>query len=297
MTPHPHIPVERRLASGDVRNRQDGRCGQRRAPRLLRWGVTRDSTPAPPRSLPRRLLRGAVLALAVIVVIAVIAGAVAHDPRPAANPSPEADAMAQRMVAAVGGEAWEQAGAAAWGVFGHEYVWDRERGYVEFRDGARRVLLRTGDQSGLAYRDDARLGGEEAADELSRAWRFFCNDSFWFNPVVKAFDPGPTRSIVTVDGEEGLLVSYGEGGVTPGDAYLWLLGPDGRPRAWRMWVSILPVGGVRTSWEGWQELDGGVWIATRHGGGPLGFEIERPRVGPNASSVAADGEDPFSALE
>ena len=98
------------------------------------------------------------------------------------------------------------------------------------------------------------------------------------------------------DGEESLLVSYASGGLTPGDAYLWRVGPDGTPTAWKLWVSILPIGGVETSWEGWVTLDTGARISTRHAG-PLGLTLELTDVeGAATLDALVDGPDPFAPL-
>jgi hypothetical protein len=37
----------------------------------------------------------------------------------------------------------------------------------------------------------------------------------------------------------------------PGDSYV-VRRPKLQPKAWRMWVSIIPVGGLETTWEDWK---------------------------------------------
>ena len=57
---------------------------------------------------------------------------------------------------------------------------------------------------------------------------------------------------------------YLDGGVTPGDEYLWFVDKDGLPTGFKMWVKIIPIGGVYASWQNWITLKGGARIATEH---------------------------------
>ena len=191
-----------------------------------------------------------------------------NEPRPEGEPGPEADALARSMEAAVDKEAWDRTGAVRWSFFErHHYVWDRDRNLVELRWGDSRALFRTGDRKGRAWHSGSEQTGGDATEALSAAYAYWINDSFWLNPVVKFFDPGVERSLVKLDdGRDALLISYSSGGVTPGDAYLWIPGDDGRPEAWRMWVQIIPIGGIETSWEGWTELATGAKVSTQHEG-------------------------------
>ena len=210
--------------------------------------------------------------LAVILVVGIVGVVVVmysvSDPRPEGRPGPEADALARKMEAAVGKDAWDRTGAVRWSFFEqHHYVWDRQRGFVEVVWGDSRALFRTADKTGRVWKEGVEQSEDDAAEALRTAYAYWINDSFWLNPVVKFFDPGVERSIVTLDdGRETLLVSYSSGGVTPGDAYLWIPGEDGLPEAWRMWVQIIPVGGIETTWEGWIELSTGAKVATQHEG-------------------------------
>ncbi len=210
--------------------------------------------------------------LAAILVVGVLAVVVfvytMNEPRPEGRPGPEADELARSMEAAVDKDAWDRTGAVRWSFFErHHYVWDRQRGLVELRWGESRALFRTADQTGRVWREGVEQNEEDAREALRTAYAYWINDAFWLNPVVKFFDLGVERSLVELDdGREALLVSYTSGGVTPGDAYLWIPGPDGLPAAWRMWVQIIPVGGIEVTWEGWVELETGAKVATQHEG-------------------------------
>lgn len=117
---------------------------------------------------------------------------------------------------------------------------------------------------GVATKAGEPLAGPELDARLSYAWAAWANDSFWLNPIPKLFDAGVTRQLVELDGERALLVRYSEGGVTPGDSYVWFADADGTPKAWRMWVAVNPVPGLKATWEDWKDLRSGARVATRH---------------------------------
>jgi len=208
----------------------------------------------------------AILILGLVALVA--AGYSANDPRPEGQPGPEADALARSMEAAVHKGAWDKTGAVRWSFFDqHHYVWDRDRDLVELQWGDSRALFRTGDRTGRVWSRGTEQLDADAEEALRAAYAYWINDSFWLNPVVKFFEPGVERSLVKLDdGRNALLVSYTSGGVTPGDAYLWIPGPDGMPASWRMWVQIIPIGGIETTWEGWVELATGAKVSTQHEG-------------------------------
>jgi len=88
---------------------------------------------------------------------------------------------------------------------------------------------------------------------------------FWLSAPYKLHDPGVNLSLAKdADGKEGLLVQYDSGGVTPGDSYLWYLDETGLPTGYKMWVNIIPVGGVYASWSDWKSVEGGTRLSTEH---------------------------------
>ncbi|MDA8019838.1 MAG: hypothetical protein MPN21_20545 [Thermoanaerobaculia bacterium] len=204
-------------------------------------------------------------------------------PLPEMAPSAEADALARAMMESVNHEAWLRTGAVEWVFAGqHVHKWDRERGLAlvawEVREEGEPRLIEVffdlDSRQGIVFQDRVEITSasqsEQRSEWLRQAWEYWVNDSFWLNPVAKLFDEGTTRGLISPQQGEfdedlrGLLVSYGSGGVTPGDSYLWLVDSNDRPVAWRMWTKILPIQGVETSWEGWQELATGAVVATRH---------------------------------
>jgi len=59
-------------------------------------------------------------------------------------------------------------------------------------------------------------------------------------------------------------VTYTSGGSTPGDSYLWLLEDSGKPRAYKMWTSILPIQGLEASWSDWTTTESGAQLPLGH---------------------------------
>jgi len=237
--------------------------------------------------------------LLAIIALVFVLWFVNNEKQPVGQPGPEADQMANSMMEAVNQPAWDSTRYLAWTFAngGHTYFWDKERNFVKVNWGGNEVLLNTKTVTGLAWQKGTEVNGQEANNLVQKAWGYFCNDSYWLNPMVKAFDPGTERSIVKLqDGREGLKVQYMTGGVTPGDAYVWILDKNNRPVAWKMWVKIIPLGGIENSWEGWQTLSTGAEIATTHTffGKPMEM-VSNVKAG----MVLADfglSEDPFLRL-
>ncbi len=216
------------------------------------------------------------------------------EPRPSGDEGQEAEALAARMEEAVDIVGWARTGAVRWTFNGeNEHLWDRRRGLVRVRWDDVEVLLHEGGQSGRAYRGGAEVTGRAGFELRVRANAAWVNDSFWLNPVAKIHDSGVTRGLV---GDDQLLVEYSDGGLTPGDAYLWAVDDDGFPTSWRLWVSILPIGGVEVSWEDWVRLETGARISTRHEG-PAGITLEITDVeGAATLRELVGATDPFAAI-
>ncbi|MEM6797550.1 MAG: hypothetical protein AAF725_26515 [Acidobacteriota bacterium] len=237
--------------------------------------------------------------LMVVIAIAVLAAvSLLSNPLPDAVLSTEADTLAREMQRAVNTEAWRRTGAVSWTFAGQQrHLWDRQRQFVRVEWPEHDVILDLSTREGLARRNGKPVTVEETPKLLDKAWALWCNDSFWLNPIDKLFDEGTERAIAELDsGQRGLLITYGSGGVTPGDRYLWLLGEDSRPTAWRMWTEILPIQGLEASWEGWIELETGASVATTHQLPIIELRLSDVR-GAATLAELIDGEDPFRPLE
>ncbi len=190
-----------------------------------------------------------------------------NDKRPIGIKGGKAEALAQKMMQAVNKSAWDTTHFVSWtSRGGNSLVWDKTRNFVQVEWKNNKVLLDAQQQTGKAWTNQTEITDPAAARKLIQsAYKSFINDAFWLNPIAKFYDDGVERSIVTLaDGSEGLLVSYTTGGVTPGDAYLWLSDANGVPTTWQLWVKVLPIGGLAFSWEDWLTLPTGAKVSTLH---------------------------------
>ncbi len=248
------------------------------------------------RRWPRRLVGGLLGLLGLALVAALAAAALLRHPLPPAEAGPAAEALADRMQAAVDTAAWARTGAVRWVFAGRTaHLWDRQRHLDLIETGDERVMIDLDSRQGRAWRGAVELTGAEREAALAGAWAAWCNDSYWLNPVAKLRDPGTRRALARVDGADALLLSHDSGGTTPGDRYLWRVDAAGRPTAWRMWVQVLPVPGLEASWEGWIRLDTGAWVATRHAIGPVTLALTEV-AGAESLAALVGPVDPFAPL-
>lgn len=246
-------------------------------------------------------LRGVLIGLGVAAGCAI--GACAggfvwlDEPRPQGIQDDAADALATTMIESVDADAWARTGAVTW-TYGERYthLWDRDRHFVRVRQGGFEAHVDLNTLQGVASQDGVALQGADRDDAVQTAYAAWANDSFWLNAMNKPFDPGTTRArVAQPDGRDALLVSYSSGGVTPGDAYLWHLDDAGRPVSWQMWVSIIPVGGVSSTWDDWVQLSTGAWVSTRHQLGPMDIRVTNLQ-GAETLAELEPGDDPFGPM-
>ncbi len=254
-------------------------------------------TPGRPRRALRSWLRIAGALVGGLVALLGVLYLAARHPVPRGTPGPQAELLASSMVASVNGLAWVGTGALRW-TFpgGRQHLWDRARMYDRMRHGEDVVLVDLTSRQGRAWHHGVELTGEARRRAVAGGYAAWINDSFWLNPLVKIYDDGVTRSLVTdAHGGHALLVSYASGGLTPGDRYLWIPGANDRPRAWRMWVSALPIPGLEMTWEGWTRLSTGAWVSTVHRGMGLTMRV-RDVAGARTLGELEQGPDPFADI-
>lgn len=191
----------------------------------------------------------------------------------------EADRLAKKMLDAMNYEAYKELNYIAWTFSsrgrGRSYKWYKNQGHCKVLWDSISVNLNikalnksSVQVNGLAYT------GEKKDDFIRAAEAKFNNDTFWLVAPYKVFDAGVERRLVKQNnGENALLVTYKSGGTTPGDSYLWLLDDSHRPKAFQMWVSILPIGGLEVTWEQWEKIANGAFFPRLHQISVLDLEI------------------------
>ncbi|MGA9636864.1 hypothetical protein [Flavobacterium sp.] len=216
-------------------------------------------------------------------------------PIPEGQQGPKAEELTDKIQAAINQKAWDSTAAVAFTFVGnHHYLWDKKRNLVQVKWDDKTVLYNTKTQEGVAYENDQKLTETDKAEAIQKANDYFNNDSFWLIAPFKLRDAGTTRSIVMLDNQEALLITYASGGSTPGDSYLWFVDEYYVPKAWQMWVSVIPVGGLETSWEDWKIFPNHVKIATSHKG-LIDLNIENITIGQSIEEIN-NGVDPFVGM-
>lgn len=213
----------------------------------------------------RRIVKGMGVVFGLLILVALGTTWWVHEPKPSFVPNAEGDRRATAMLQALRVEEWARIDVIEWTFVGlRSYRWDKTNNTVQVRWANNEVWVDLNRQTGEVRQPASQVGD---AALVQRAIRAFNNDSFWLAAPYKVFDPGTSRSWITLpDGREGLMVTYSKGGTTPGDSYVWLLDADHRPIGLKMWVSVIPLGGVEVSWEDYAVLSNGAMVAQSHRG-------------------------------
>lgn len=201
-----------------------------------------------------------------LIAMVFLVGYLLNEKEPIGMSTRAADEMGQKMLNALDKPAWDSTRYLTWKFLGKNYyVWDKlnDQVYVKIKDTE--TILNTNEITGISRNNEGLLENSANDQAVTNAWNSFCNDGFWLYAPYKIFDPGTSRSIVELkDGRKGLKVKYSSGGVTPGDAYVWILNEHSMPISYKIWVKIMPIGGLEFSWEEWIEISTGAKLASKH---------------------------------
>ena len=214
--------------------------------------------------------------LGILLFIGVLTGTLMNEALPEGKSGPEADALAHKMLKALHYEKFNGTRFLHWSFRKgkNQYQWDKKLGICRVTWDNNDISLNLVYPELSTFKNTASLSEEEKSELIRNAVNRFNNDSFWLVAPYKVFDHGTQRSVVELeDGAQGLLVTYSSGGSTPGDSYLWLLNDDGFPKAFKMWVEILPIGGIKASWDDWLVTESGAFLPKTHKLGPLTLEM------------------------
>ena len=178
--------------------------------------------------------------------------------------NPNADALAHTILNAVKYEAYKNTRYIDWSFRGKRfYKWDKKQHIVEVKWNDVSVLLHPNNLTkSTVYLNDKEVSYNE--NLITRALRFFNNDSFWLVAPHKLFEPGVYRNIEMIDGKEALHVKYSVGGSTPGDSYTWILDENYLPTSYKMYVPSMKMNGVSATWEDWTLTESGTLLPKNH---------------------------------
>jgi len=215
--------------------------------------------------------------LLLLFTLGAILYAIYNEPLPRGIQSQNADALAMKMLTSLNYKAYKDTRFLEWSFANgkHHYRWDKEVDtvLVAWNDYEVHLNLKAPSKSSVT-KNKVSLEDEEKGRLIEKAISFFNNDSFWLVAPYKIFDSGTERSIVCLEeGSQELLVTYTSGGNTPGDSYLWKLQPNGFPISFKMWVSIIPIGGIEASWDEWQVMESGAFLPSQHSIGPIPLDM------------------------
>ena len=225
----------------------------------------------------QKLLKYFGIFLLVIIAICGILYGVYNEKLPQGKTGSEADALAKKMLSTLNYDKYKSKNYIEWSFQGgaNNYVWEKNKSIVTVSWNTIEVQLDLiSTDSSMAYDNGIRITGNEKDAVVEKALSYFHNDSFWLVAPYKVFDEGVTRSIVPLEnGLSGLLVTYSKGGTTPGDSYLWVLQPNGFPKSFKMWTTVLPIGGVKATWDDWAIMESGAYLPKSHVMGPLELSL------------------------
>lgn len=217
---------------------------------------------------------GAILGILVLLILLFLWNT--SEKLPQGKSGSDADALAHKMLKALNQEAYESTRYLEWTFRGkNQYRWDKAMGICHVKwDDVKVVLHLTDPDRSVVTKSNQPMSSEDTKKAVDKALASFNNDSFWLVAPYKVFDEGVQRKIVDLeDGTQALLITYTSGGTTPGDSYLWLLNANGFPNAYKMWVDIIPVGGVEATWDDWMVSESGAFLPKSHKLGPMTLDM------------------------
>jgi len=224
-----------------------------------------------------KVLKISGIALALLTLFIIGFYLINNEPLPKGETGTKADLLASKILKSINHEAFEETKLLEWSFRGkNKYKWYKQKNIVEVSWDNHKVILNTKNpKKSEAFTDNKKNNDTEL---ITKALNYFNNDSFWLVAPHKIYDNGVTRSLVNYNNKEALLVTYNSGGSTPGDSYLWIVDENGMPTDFKMWVKIIPIGGIGATWNKWKETKAGIKLPTEHELSLLGLKINMGNV-------------------
>ena len=209
----------------------------------------------------KRILKVSGVILLSIILLITIAGFIISEDLPEGKRGPEADELAGKILEELNYKAYQETSFISWTFAGiHSYDWYKAENYVIVTSGDDKIKLDLNDYSKSEIISSDTSNPNEL---IETSIKNFNNDSFWLIAPFKLMEDNVERRIVEGDnGDKNLLVTFTSGGSTPGDSYLWKVDENYRPVSYKMWVSVIPVGGLEAKWKDWVETQSGVILST-----------------------------------
>ena len=212
--------------------------------------------------MPRRLIAKALASASLLLAAVSLA-----PPGAAAESSPQAGAVADSMLQAMGGPAaWDGTHFIHFTFAGRRtHTWDkwtgRHRLEGKTKDGEPYVVLdNINTHDGTAYLNGKQVEGDKAQEMVKNAYAAWVNDTYWLLMPYKMKDPGVNLGYEGQDQVDGksydkLSLTFGQVGLTPGDHYwAWINRDTHLMDRWAYLLQDEPRDKAPTAWQwqGWQ---------------------------------------------
>ena len=211
----------------------------------------------------KKVFKGLGILLAILIIVIAIFYFKNNESLPNGVQGKKADDLANKMLIALNIDAYNETELLEWSFRdSHQYKWNKAENTVIVSWKKNKVLIDT--KNNKNSKVISSNNGLEQEKLIKTATDFFNNDSFWLVAPYKIFDKGVERRIVKHNNKDALLITYTTGGSTPGDSYLWILDENNFPLSYKMWVSIIPIGGIEATWDQWTKTDAGIQLPSSH---------------------------------
>ncbi|WP_127845684.1 hypothetical protein [Psychroflexus aestuariivivens] len=204
-----------------------------------------------------------IIILLIITTLVIVGWSISED-LPEGKSGANADQLAEKILESINHDAYQNTSIISWNFADlHDYEWHKNENYVIVDFDENKVQLNLKDYAKSKVLEPQSISEENQKKLIDETVKYFNNDSFWLVAPHMIMDKNVERKIVKHDGKNALLVTFKKGGTTPGDSYLWIVDENYRPKAFKMWVSIIPIGGLKAEWKDWELTNTGVMMSTK----------------------------------